>query len=250
MEGGEGSIRHREKENIPCHKKNIGNQEIEDLFIPLKKINCWEKEFLEFLQELVQHIHKLIKKQRVENEYIDTKVGKLSARELLSEGKTFYMNPCLDFVLVTIEGLKRIGIEEIKLVVDELQCSWGFYRIHFGIEIKKEEVYYIDYRTKNDVFLGKGEFKSNYIEKGENVVNSIKVEAGNISTDDNIYNLIERGLCKFKKFNLQILDLIKEKWKSDNSPEERKNWFADKVKDIYTPEIYIKHNTLETQPII
>ena len=71
---------------------------------------------------MIKHISNLVKKERMENEYIDNHMGKLSAREILSNGKVFYMNPCLDFVIVTLEGLKKSGIEDTKLVIDELSC--------------------------------------------------------------------------------------------------------------------------------
>lgn len=37
------------------------------------------------------------------------------------------------------------------------------YKIHFGVEIPHQgKTYYIDYRTNNDVYLGKGKFESKY----------------------------------------------------------------------------------------
>ena len=221
----------------------LKNNEIEELFIPLKNGNVWKHDFFLFLKKIVEHIHRLIKKERLDNEYIENKLGKTSARELLSTGKTFYMNPCLDFVLVTIEGLKRIGIQEVKFVIEELKCPWNLYKLHFGIDIPHQgEKYYIDYRSKNDVFLGKGDFESNYADKGEHVENIIRIDADHIWTDDNIYTLMDKKLIEFKFFDPKIFDMLKKKLKKDNTEEERKRWFVSQVKDIEKPEIFIENN--------
>lgn len=224
-------------EDITSQINNIqilSNQDIEKLFTPLKDKKTQEKDFFSFLEAMIIHISNLIKKEKMGNEYIDKHMGKLSAREILSNGKIFYMNPCLDLVMVTLEGLKRSGIENIQLVIDELECPWNIYKLHFGIEIlHQEEIYYIDYRTNNDVYLGKGNFKSKYQYKGESIINTIKINAQEISSDDNIHNLIEKWLLQFKNFNSRILTLLKEKLKHDNTPEQYERFRAqnnEKVK--------------------
>lgn len=230
------------KNPAEVHKKaikQIGNDEIDNLFFPLTK--PWNKDIYLFLQEVVHYIHKLLKKERFENDYIEKNFGKLSARELLTEGKTFYMNPCLDFVLVTIEGLKRTGIENIQFIVEELECPWDGFKLHFGIEVSREgKNYYIDYRWQNNVFLGEWNFISKYKEKGESVIHNIKVDAKNISVDDNIYTLIDKGIVNFKKFDPKFLEVIKERLKKHNGPEQRTRWFVKVVKDIHQPEIFIE----------
>jgi len=52
-------------------------------------------------------------------------------------------------------------------------------------------------------------------------VHNIKVDAKNISVDDNIYTLVEKGIVTFKNFDPKFLDLIKKKLKNQNSPEQR-----------------------------
>lgn len=223
--------------------QQLGNEEIEQLFVPLKNIDRKKQDFIKFLECIIHHIHTLIKKERLENEYIENHLGKLSARQLLSTGKTFYMNPCLDFVLVTIEWLKKTWIEWTKLIIEELKCPWNWFKLHFGIEVANNgDDYHIDYRTKNDVFLGKGKFESDYKDKWEQIVNTIKINANNISTDDNIYTLIEKWLASFKFFDPKILEMLKEKLKKDNNIDQRKNWFVKNVKNIHQPEIFFKNN--------
>lgn len=199
----------------------LNNQEIENIFMPFKDKEIQEKDFFGFLENMIKHISNLVKKERMENQYIDNHMGKLSAREILSNGKVFYMNPCLDFVIVTLEGLKKSGIEDTKLVIDELSCPWNMYKIHFGVEIPHQgKTYYIDYRTNNDVYLGKGKFESKYDYKWESVANTIKVDAKDISSDDTIYDLVGRWLLPLKYFNRKILTLLQEKLKHDNTPEQ------------------------------
>jgi len=221
--------------------KKIGNDEIEKLFIPFN--TSWNKDIFSFLKDIVHHIHKLLKKERFENEEIENNFAKHSARELLTVGKTFYMNPCLDFVLVTIEWLKRTGIENIQFIVEELQCPWHWFKLHFGIELKRQgKNYYIDYREKNNVFLWEGSFISKYKNKWEEIVHSIRADAKDISVDDNIYTLMEKKIITFKKFDPKLLDILKERLKRHNSPEERKRWFVEKVKNIHEPEIFLETN--------
>ena len=228
------------KETWTQTNKNIGNDEIKALFFPLTK--NWDKDIFDFLKNMVFFIHKILKKERFENEYIEKNFAKLSARELLTEGKTFYMNPCLDFVLVTIEGLKRTGIENIKFIVEELQCPGNGFKVHFGIELIREgKNYYIDYRSMNNVFLWQGNFMSNYEYKGETIAHSIKIDAKNISVDDNIYTLMERWIIQFKNLNMEVLAMLKEKLKKHNKPEQWDRWFVSAVEDINKPEIFLEN---------
>ncbi|MFA7298879.1 MAG: hypothetical protein WC010_04520 [Candidatus Absconditabacterales bacterium] len=200
--------------------KKLGNDEIEQMFLPVKHINGGQQNFFDFLKKMISHIHILVKKERMENDYIDKNLGKLSAREILSNGKVFYMNPCLDFVLVTIEGLKKTEIEKIDFIVDELICPGNVCKLHFGIEILYQgTIHYIDHRSKNDVFIGKGNFQSTYSDKGESVDNTIKINANEVFTDDNVYSLINKGLLPFKLFDPEILKMLTEKLKHDNTVE-------------------------------
>ena len=220
--------------------RKIGNDEIEKLFVPIN--TWWGRNISDVLKEIVQYVHKLLKKVRFENEYLDKHFGKLSARELLSRGKTFYMNPCLDFVLVTIEWLKRTGIDNIQFIAEELKCPWDLFKVHFGIEIEHQtKKYYIDYRGKNDVFLGEGNFRSKYEKKWEKIINSIRVNAKDISVDDNIYSLMEKWVIKFKKFNSSWLEQLTEKIKKHNVPEQRQHNLAG-VKNIEEAEIFLEDN--------
>lgn len=220
----------------------LGNDEIEKLFAPLKNIDYSKEEIFDFLKKVIEHIHTLIKKEKVENEYIDTCFGKLSARKILSNGKIFYMNPCVDFVLVTIEGLKKSACKNIKLIVDELQCPWNIYKIHLGIEVNHEwKTYYIDYKSKNDVCIWAWKFKSKYEDKEETTVNTIEIEGKNVSTDDTLYDLIEKWVLPFKFFDPRILDMLKAKLKQDNTEEERKS-FLTKIGNPNKANIYIEKN--------
>lgn len=221
--------------------RQLWNDEIEQLFTPLKQTTSPNENIFGFLKEVIEHTHKLIKKERMENEYIDKYRGKLSARELLSQGKTLYMNPCLDLVLVTIEGLKKIGIQDIGFVVEELQCPGNRYKLHFGIEITIQwKTYHIDYRTKNTVYVGAGKFKSDYMEKWEKVANTIYIPADQISADDTIYTLINTWKISFNFFDQRILDMLREKLKKDNNDEQWEQWFLSHIKNIDKPEIIIE----------
>ena len=134
-------------------------------------------------------------------------------------------------------------MENVQLIIEELQSQWNVFKLHFGVEVvRKGNNYYIDYRSKNNVFLGKWKFVSKYEDRGESVVHNIKVDAKNISVDDNIYTLVEKGIVTFKNFDPKFLDLIKKKLKNQNSPEQRTGWFVAQVRDIHELEIFVEEN--------
>ncbi len=227
----------RVNQNIP----HLDDEEIKKLFTPITHINTDNQDVFVLLQKVIQHIHNLVKKEKTDNEYIEKHMGKLSARNILATGKTSYMNPCLDFVLVTIEWLKRSWIKDINLVIDELETQWWPHKIHFGIELRnKWTTYYIDYRFKNNVFIGKGDFESKYQEKWERVANKIKINSKYISIDDNMYTLVDKWLVLFKFFDIKILNILKQKLQNDNTDDQRIQWFVNQVKDIHQAEIAIE----------
>lgn len=233
----------KEDKNMLWKAKRLTNKEIDTIFSPLKKADINEENILNFLKELVEHTHKILKKERFENNYIEKKFSKQSTRELLSTGKTFYMNPCLDFVLVTIEWLKKAGVKDIQFIMEELSCPQNIYKVHFGIEITVGNCnYYIDHIGKNDVYIWKGKFASNFEHKWEKVIHTTKTDAKNISLDDTLYTLIEKKIIhpKFFKIN-ELLETFKTRLKKHNTIENRNRWFVDKVKNIHEPEIFIEN---------
>ena len=235
--------------DIPPH---LNDEAANNLFAPVQNINSDDQDIFSLLKKVIQHMHSLVKKVKTDNTYIEKHMGKLSARNILARGKTSYMNPCLDFVLVTIEWLKRAWIEDIQFVIDELEWTWWPHKIHFGIElIHKGTPYYVDYRFKNNVFIGKGNFDSSYQEKWENVVNKIKVDAKNISIDDNMYALVDKWLVQFKFFDINVLDMLKQKLQQNNTDEQRTQWFVNQVRDIHQADIAIedKNSLVKIQEI-
>ena len=127
----------RESDNIKTHKnklKELTDEELGEIFkhFPkIKKNKLQTPAFIQFLKDIVQHVHSILKKEQFDNEYIDKYFAKLSTRNLLTQGKTFYMTACLDFVLITLESLKRSGIEDIHLVINEIQTPENNFKVHF-----------------------------------------------------------------------------------------------------------------------
>lgn len=221
----------------------LTNTEIDRLFTPLKKGEINKENTITTLTNIVKHTHKILKKERFENSFIDKNFSKQTTRELLTTGKTFYMNPCLDFVLVTIEWLKKSGFENIQFIMEELECPQNIYKVHFGIEVTiKNNPYYIDYIGKNDVHIGKWKFASNFEHKGETVVNTTKTDAKNISLDDTLYSLVEKKVIHPKNFKInELLETFKTRLKKHNTIENRNRGFVEKVKNIHEPEIFIEN---------
>ncbi|MEI7558340.1 MAG: hypothetical protein WCJ45_06095 [bacterium] len=53
------------------------------------------------------------------------------------------------------------------------------------------------------------------------MVNTIRIDADNIETDDTISSLMDKKLIQFRFFNPKTLDIIKAKLKNDNTEQER-----------------------------
>lgn len=216
----------------------LTDEDIADIFVPHKNMAQNEENFYNFLTEIVQHIYKIVQKAKIENTDIQNNIGKSSAREILSHGKIFFLNPCLDLSLATIEWLKKSWVDNTFLVINELECPWNIYKIHFGVEIVyQQQNYYIDYKNKNNVHIGKGKFESDYKYKQEYTVNAIHIHSSNITTDDNIYDIIQKQSITLQNFDLTSLQLLQQKRVKHNN-EKQRNRFRNEVDDVQKPKIY------------
>lgn len=74
------------------------------------------------------------------------------------------------------------------------------------------------------------------------MVHSIKADAKDISVDDTIYTLMEKKIIQFKNFDPKLLDILKERLKKHNSPEQRSRGFVATVRNIHEPEIFVENN--------
>lgn len=221
-------------------KKLLTDKEIENVFLPIISSEKTEENFIDFLKKIVNHVHKIVKKEKMDNEYIDNYVGKLSARELISNGKTFYMNPCLDLALVTIEWLKKSGIKS-KLVIQELLCTGNRITLHFWIEIILNNIhYYIDNKSRNVSIIGKGIFKNNNIDEKKEQIHISYISDENISTDDNIETLINKKLINLLFFDADIFNNMKELYKRSNTQEKREHRYKNEIKNKEYLEIIVR----------
>ena len=91
------------------------------------------------------------------NEEILQKFGKRSASQILSEGHTCYMNPCLDLTLATIPLVKARGFEPILVVEELIHPVTHQPAVHFAIEAGN---LYLDYSGSNRVIIGEGKYQN------------------------------------------------------------------------------------------
>lgn len=161
-----------------------------------------------------------------------------SVRELLSSGETFYMHPCIDYTLLTIEHLKRYGFENIFLMIDELETPEWYIKLHFAINISYQgHLYSIDYMSRNTVLLWKWSFRSSYKNKEEQIKKSHRIEASYITLDDKFIDIVKKADIHFHYFNVDYLEFSKQKIERDHTPENFQKWFIDLVEDPLKPKV-------------
>lgn len=178
-----------------------------------------------FLEKIIHQTFSYLKKTNFNKQdadyFLDNYFWRLSIRELLSLGHTFYMNSCIDYTLVTLEFLRRAGFKNINFVLQELRTPGWFVKLHFWLEIRENcTLYNIDYKQKNEVIIGKWKFNSDYQDKREQVVYTQAVPSSKISLDDNLETLIQKDIINLHMFIPGSEKYLSEKLKQDNTQEK------------------------------
>ena len=223
------------------YKILLSDDQLYSILEQIKKLQWWEtsKEVFSVLSDIIYRIYNnLIKTPN----YNPENMRNLSTRQLLTQKEVFFMNTCLEYSLLTLQYMKNAWFTDTRLILHELETPYKwFYKLHFGIEwIHDQTKYYIDHQRRNTVILWKWDFKSDYTDIDENVVNIIEIDSEFIWVDDTFPDLYKRWLIDLKYFSPDLLTIFKEKFKKDNTPDERQNWFVNKVQHPYKPEITIR----------
>ncbi len=103
------------------------------------ELEVFEGNFLEKMKKLIDWMNKKVRIERWEENKIRQKFTKRSAQEILTDGETFYMNPCNDLTLVAYALLKKNGLSPV-LVMEELRAEKSpFNHMHFALEFTNEQ---------------------------------------------------------------------------------------------------------------
>ena len=116
--------------------------------------------FEEKVVEAVEWIDTHIERRRWTNEEIAAKFGQRSAQQILEEGETCYMGPCLDLTLPTLIVLKRNNLD-VNFVVDYHHSNMYGYTFHFAIEIQHPEtrrMHFLEYARFHTVHFWEGNY--------------------------------------------------------------------------------------------
>jgi hypothetical protein len=230
------------QKTIDWYQNLLSDDQIYFVLKQTQKLHWWEnpQEVFSVLSDIIYNVYLNLKKTPSYNP--DT-IWNLSTRKLLTQKEVFFMNTCLDYSLLTLQYMKNIWFEKINFVVNELSTQYPWlYKLHFWIEwIYENKSYYIDHKNRNTVIIGQWNFVSDYSDINEPVVNTITIPWNMISIDDTFPELCKNWIINLKYFSLQLLDIFKNKFKKDNTPEEWHNWFVSMVAHPQKPEIVIKN---------
>ncbi|HPD82008.1 MAG TPA: hypothetical protein PK357_02815 [Candidatus Pacearchaeota archaeon] len=157
---------------------------------------------IELAKEIALETNKIVKRTYWTNEEIEKYFGKRSAQEIIQNGTTCFMNPCLDLTLVSAYLMTSRGIKH-DLVIEEhlLTKDFNFNKLHFLIEYYiNGKINTLNYKRNNEVHI----FNGNYSGR-EDIQNAqmIKIPGENINPYKNLNDNLGYS-------NLE--DLIKDKF--------------------------------------
>jgi hypothetical protein len=125
-----------------------------------KDIPVFPETGIDFATRLVMWVDKYITRDRWSDRDIERTFARRSPIQVIEEGETFYMNPCLDLTLATAGLAQRNGVPH-TLVMEEHgpTADYSFNRLHFALELHDTETtWHINYRNGNNVHIGKGNY--------------------------------------------------------------------------------------------
>jgi hypothetical protein len=110
--------------------------------------------------EIVSEVNKNVKRTFWTNKAIDKFFAKRSAKEIIQNGTTCYMNPCLDLTLVSAAIMSSREIPYTLVIEEHLPTKdFNFNRLHFALEFQhKNKNYTLNYKKCNEVYISKGNY--------------------------------------------------------------------------------------------
>jgi hypothetical protein len=111
-------------------------------------------------RDIIHEVNTKVKRVFWPNEQIDEFFARRSATEILYNGTTCFMNPCLDLTLVSSSIMSSKKIPHSFVIEEHLPTpEFPFNRLHFALEFKNgNQDYVIDYKGENEVHIYMGKY--------------------------------------------------------------------------------------------
>lgn len=177
-------------------------------------------------RKIVSEVDKNVKRVYWTNEELDKFFGKRSAKEILQNGTTCFMNACLDLTLASAYYLSSDNIP-YEVVIEEYPPTpeFNFNRVHFYIIFQNSnEDCVINYKRENEVYVFEGKYngidnssKDMIFKIPGNIINPYR----NLSKNIEYANLKELIKDKFANYSLEK---NLNKLKQDNSKENYESY--------------------------
>jgi hypothetical protein len=204
------------------------------------------------VKDIVSEVNKKVRRVYWTNEQIDKWFGKRSAQEIIKNGTTCFMNPCLDLTLVSAYLMSSEHIPH-ELIIEEHLPTRDFnfdksnlvlkdfdFRLHFAIDFQHgSEKYNLDYKKENEVYILKGNYngRKDIPRAGMTVISGADINPYKTIYENLRYNTLEE-LIKDKFIGFSLEKNL-NKLKQDNS-QENYNFYQERCRDgfkiITTPE--------------
>jgi hypothetical protein len=176
---------------------------------------------IDLAKNIALEVNKKVRRVYWTNEQIDKWFGRRSTQEIIKNGTTCFMNPCLELTLVSAYLMSSEQILHELIIEEHLPTKeFPFNRLHFAINFQyKNERCNLNYKRNNEVHI----FKEEYNGRGDIPrAQIIKIPGENINPYKNLYenlgyNTLEDLIKgKFKGYSLESnLNRLKQ----DNSQE-------------------------------
>jgi hypothetical protein len=191
---------------------------------------------IDLAKDIVLEVNKKVKRVYWTNEEIDKWFGRRSVKEIINNGTTCFMNPCLDLTLVASYLMSSKDINNQFIIEEHLPTKdfnfdksdlvlkdFKFNRLHFTIEFQHSNKNYIlNFKRENEVYILEGEYNGR-----EEIprASMIKIPGEKINSYIPLYKNLGYAtlddLIK-SKFNGYSLESNLKRLKQDNSEENYK----------------------------
>jgi hypothetical protein len=163
---------------------------------------------IDLAKKIVSEVNKKIKRVYWTNEQIDDLFGKRSAKDIIKDGTTCFMNPCLDLTLVSSYLMSSKKIIHKFVIEEHLPTKdFNFNRLHFAIEFQHENKdYTLNYKKENEVYIYEGNYNGREDIPREKIIRipGEKISPGKSLNKSLGYNTLEdllRGI--FSNYSLE-----------------------------------------------
>ena len=182
-----------------------------------------DKNETDIAEDVVLQVNQKVKRVYWTNDKIDKFFARRSAKEIITDGTTCFMNPCLDLTLVSSYFLSSNNIEHNFVIEEHLPTKeFSFNRLHFALEFQNQNKNYtLNYKRVNEVYLSEGNYAGR-----EDIpcVQIIKIPGENINPYKSIYRNLGYDTLE---------DLIKDKFKGYSLDSNINKLKQDNYKENY-----------------